>query len=128
MIRTFALVLAMLVAQSAVAEALPSLSMLSLFYRMSKARINDDAKQKALAEVDLALQDAWQAGQMGEARRHLARGLGLTNRGAWTEPDDFGASLVVRGTPHVDPSRPAMYQLGPIFASTLGGPADRSVV
>lgn len=128
MTRTAAFVLATLVAHSAVAEALPSLSMLSLVYRMSKARVEDDSRQKSLAEVDLALQDAWQAGQMGEARRHLARGLALSSRGTWTDSDDFGASLVLRGTSYIDPSRPAMYQLGQIFPSTLRGRADRAVV
>ena len=103
----------------AAAEALPSLSMLNLIYRMSKANASDEAKSQ-LADVDSRLGEARAAGRTGEVRRQLARGMSLATSGTWSDAQDFNASLVVR-TDHsyVDPSRPIMLRLTQIFPSTL---------
>jgi len=103
----------------AAAEALPSLSMLNLIYRMSKANAGE-AAQSQLADVDSRLGAARAAGRTGEVRRQLARGMSLATTGTWSEAQDFAASLVVR-TDHsyVDPGRPILLRLTQIFPSTL---------
>ena len=68
----------------AAAEALPSLSMLNLIYRMSKANAGE-AAQSQLADVDSRLGAARAAGRTGEVRRQLARGISLATTGTWSE-------------------------------------------
>lgn len=113
--------IAILLPQYAAAEALPSLSMLNLIYRMSKARIDSDEALKAqLDDVDAQQMQAWRAGRLGEVRRQLARGMSLANGRGWSDAQDFSASLVVRtDQAFVDPARPVMLRLEQIFPSTL---------
>ena len=111
------LTIALLLPRYAVAEALPSLSMLNLIYRMSKARVESDDELKAqLDDVDTRLMEAWLARRLGEVRRQLARGMSLANGRGWSDAQDFGASLVVRtDQAFIDPARPVMLRLEQIF-------------
>lgn len=111
------------------ADALPSMAMLGLFYRMSKNRVGaEDARQVELSDVDAQLARAYQSGRVGEARRQLARGLALANGDKWGDKPDFNASLVVRtDRSFVDPGAPFVARLGQIFPSTLARPGRMSV-
>jgi len=85
-------IIAGLIPVTVAAEALPSLSMLNLVYRMSKANAADDLKTQ-FDDVDTRLQEARQQGRTGEVRRQLARGMSLANAGKWSDLQDFDASL-----------------------------------
>ncbi len=115
------LIMAVALPQYAAAEALPSLSMLGLIYRMSKARVEtDDALKAQLADVDKQQMAAWRAGRLGEVRRQLARGMSLTSGQGWSDAQDFSASLVVRtDQAFVDPMRPVMLRLEQIYPAKL---------
>lgn len=104
----------------AYADALPSLSMLGLFYSGAKSRISDDALKAKLADVDTKLWAAYRSGRTSEVRRELARGLSLAAGRGWSEEQDFDASLVVRtSNAFVDPTTPLIVRLEQIYPSTL---------
>jgi predicted esterase len=116
-----ALLIAIVAPIPVAAEALPSVTMLNLIYRMSKANAGDDVQQQ-LGDVDARLQAARAAGQAGEVRRQLARGLALATTGAWSEAQEYNASLVLRvDQTYADPTSPVMLRLSQIFPATLPG-------
>ncbi len=105
---------------TAAAEALPSLSMMGLIYRMSKDRVTDEALKQQMEPVDVRLREAYTSGRISEARRAIAEGLSLANGRGWSDQQDFAASLVVRtDEAFVDPSHPVTVRLEQIFPSRL---------
>lgn len=109
------------------AEALPSPTMLSLFYRMGKANAKPEVAEQ-IADVDRQLAAAQAAGQAGEVRRQLARGLNLIRNMEWNENADFDASLVVRADQaFVDATSPVTVRLSQIFPSVLEGRRDLEI-
>ena len=79
------------------AQALPGLSSLRVTYNTRKATANPQGELKAqLDAVDKALTAATRAGDVGEARRQLAKGMALLSGDAWTPALDYRHSLVIR--------------------------------
>jgi len=79
------------------AQALPGLSSLRVTYNTRKATASPQGELKAqLDAVDKELTAAMRAGNAGEARRQLARGLALLAGTAWTPALDYQSSLVIR--------------------------------
>ena len=79
------------------AQALPGLSGLRVTYNTRKATTKPQGELKAqLDEVDKALTAATRAGDAGEARRQLAKGLALLAGSTWTAALDYQNSLVIR--------------------------------
>ena len=109
------------------AEALPSPTMLALFYRMAKANAKPEAAEE-IAAVDAALAEAQAAGRVGEVRRQLARGLTLARQMAWSDQADFDASLVARADEtFADSARGVTVRVSQVFPSTMTGSRDLEV-
>ncbi len=99
------------------AQALPNATSLRVVYNTRKTRVNPQGELKArIDSVDKAINDALGAGQMGELRRQLARGMALLDGQEWTSQLDFQASLVLRSEHTViDASKPWMARVEQIF-------------
>lgn len=81
----------------AYAQALPSLSSLSVRYNTLKTAARAEGELKAqLDDVDKAMAEARRAGNTSEQRRQIARGMALLDTQAWTPQLDYRASLVLR--------------------------------
>ena len=81
----------------AYAQALPNINLLSVRYNSLKTAAKPDGELKTqIDEVDKAVADARRAGDMGEVRRQIAKGLALLNKEAWTPQLDYRNSLVLR--------------------------------
>jgi len=79
------------------AQALPNLSGVRVAYNTRKATTNPQGELKAqIDEVDKEITAATRAGNLGEARRQLARGLALLAGTPWTPAVDYQGSLVIR--------------------------------
>ena len=100
MTKPFALTLMVVLAvwpAAAAAQALPGLGSLRVMYNTRKATAKPDGELKARIDaVDREIAAAVQAGDMGEARRQLARGMALLSGTAWTPALDYQNSLVIR--------------------------------
>ena len=67
------------------AQALPNINSLSVRYNSQKTAAKAEGELKAqLDEVDKAIADARRAGNIGEVRRQIAKGMALLNKDAWT--------------------------------------------
>ncbi|HSP91153.1 MAG TPA: PHB depolymerase family esterase [Vicinamibacterales bacterium] len=101
----------------AAAQALPGLSSLRVAYNTRKATANPQGELKAqLDAVDKALVAATRAGEAGEARRQLAKGMALLAGDAWTPALDYRNSLVIRSERTiVDSSEPYAARLEQIY-------------
>ena len=101
----------------AAAQALPGLSSLRVAYNTRKATANPQGELKAqLDAVDKALTAATRAGDIGEARRQLAKGMALLAGDAWTPALDYRNSLVIRSARTiVDSSEPYAARLEQIY-------------
>ena len=103
------------------AQALPGLSSLRVAYNTRKATTNPQGELKAqLDEVDKALTAATRAGDFGEARRQLAKGMALLAGSAWTAALDYQNSLVIRSQRTiVDSSAPYAARLEQIYRPSI---------
>ena len=103
------------------AQALPGLSSLRVTYNTRKAVANPQGELKAqLDEVDKALTAATRAGDFGEARRQLAKGMALVAGEAWTPARDYQHSLVIRSERTVvDSSAPYAARLEQIYKPAI---------
>jgi len=106
-----------LVPAMAAAQALQSLSSVRVTYNTRKATTNLQGELKAQIDVvDKEITAAMRAGNIGEARRQLARGLALLAGAAWTPALDYQNSLVIRGERTVvDSSAPYAARLEQIY-------------
>lgn len=103
------------------AQALPNASSLRVAYNTRKTRVNPQGELKAkIDSVDKAIEDALRAGETGELRRQIARGLALLDGREWTPQRDFQASLVLRSE-HVviDASKPWRARVEQIFRPAI---------
>ncbi len=79
------------------AQALPNINSLSVRYNAVKAAAKAEGELKTqLDEVDKTIAEARRAGNMGEVRRQIAKGMALLNKEAWTPQLDYRHSLVLR--------------------------------
>jgi len=79
------------------AQALPGLSSLRVTYNTRKAMAKPQGELKEqLDAVDKEIAAAARAGNAGEARRQIAKGLALLAGTPWTPALDFQNSLVIR--------------------------------
>lgn len=103
------------------AQALPSLSSLQVRYSSLKNAAKPEGELKAqLDDVDTALAEARRAGNAGEVRRQLARGMALLDKQAWTPQLDYRASLVLRSERIViDSSMPYALRLEQIYRPAI---------
>lgn len=120
------LILAMLVAAADVfAQALPNINLLVVRYNSLKAEVRPEGELKAqLDEVDMAIAGARRAGNNGELRRQVAKGMALLRKEAWTPALDFRHSLVLRAEKTVvDSSAPLAFRLEQIYRPAADVPA-----
>jgi hypothetical protein len=105
----------------AAAQALPGLSSPRVAYNTRKATANPQGESKArLDAVDKELTAAMRAGNAGEARRQLAKGLGLLAGTAWTPALDYQSPLVIRSRRTIaDSSAPYAARLEQIYRPAL---------
>ena len=103
------------------AQALPGLSSLRVAYNTRKATANPQGELRAqLDAVDKALTAATRAGDIGEARRQLAKGMALLSGDAWTPALDYRSSLVIRsGRTVIDSSEPYAARLEQIYKPAI---------
>ena len=103
------------------AQALPGLSSLRVVYNTRKATANPQGELKAqLDAVDKAIVAATRAGDVGEARRQLAKGMALLAGDAWTPALDYRNSLVIRSERTiVDSSEPYAARLEQIYKPAI---------
>ena len=103
------------------AQALPGLSSLRVAYNTRKATANPQGELKAqLDAVDKALTAATRAGDIGEARRQLAKGMALLSGDAWTPALDYRNSLVIRSARTVvDSAEPYAARLEQIYKPAI---------
>src|SRR5688572_24444248 len=79
------------------AQALPNINSLSVRYNSMKAAAKAEGELKTqLDDVDKTIAEARRAGNMGEVRRQIAKGMTLLNKEAWTPQLDYRHSLVLR--------------------------------
>lgn len=117
-VRVVAFVLAVVCLPSATtAQALPGISGLRVAYNTRKATVNPQGELKAQIDgVDTAIADALKAGNLGEARRSLAKGMTLLAGAPWTPEIDYASSLVLRTERTVvDPASPYALRLEQIY-------------
>ena len=113
--------LAHLPAPPAAAQALPGLSSLRVTYNTRKAMAKPEGELKAqLDAVDKEYAAAARAGDLGEARRQIAKGLALLAGSAWTPALDYQHSLVIRSERTVvDSSEPYVARLEQIYKPAI---------
>ena len=101
----------------AYAQALPSISSLSVRYNSTKTTAKPEGELKAqLDEVDKTIADARRSGNQAEVRRQIAKGMTLLNKEAWTPQLDYRASLALRSERTVvDSSTPYAMRLEQIY-------------
>src|SRR5262249_49625958 len=99
------------------AQALPNINSLSVRYNSLKTAAKATGELKAqLDEVDKAIADARRAGNLGEQRRQMAKGMLLLDKQAWTPQADYRASLALRSERTViDSSVPYAIRLEQIY-------------
>ena len=112
---------AVLWSATAGAQALPGFSSLRVAYNTRKATTKPDGDLKAqLDAVDREMAAAVRAGDMGEARRQLARGMALLSGTPWTAALDYQNSLVIRTERTVvDSSEPYTARLEQIYKPAI---------
>lgn len=114
---------------AALAQALPNVNALRVQYNSRKTAVQPQGELKAQIEaVDTALAEAVRSGQLGEARRQLAKGMALLGGAAWTPALDYQNSLVVRAERVVlDSTAAATVRLEQIYAPAIAlGPNLRA--
>jgi poly(3-hydroxybutyrate) depolymerase len=103
------------------AQALQSISSVRVTYNTRKATTNPQGELKAqIDSVDREIAAAMRAGNTGEVRRQLARGLVLLAGTPWTPALDYENSLVVRSERTiVDPSAPCALRIEQIYRPAI---------
>ena len=103
------------------AQALPNINSLSVRYNSIKTGAKPDGELKVqIDEVDKAIADARRAGNMGEVRRQIAKGLTLLNKEAWTPQLDYRNSLALRSERTViDSSAPYAMRIEQIYRPAI---------
>lgn len=103
------------------AQALPNINSLQVRYNSLKTGAKAEGELKAqLDEVDKAIADARRAGNVGEQRRQLAKGMLLLDKQAWTPQADYRASLALRSERTViDSSVPYAIRLEQIYRPSI---------
>jgi predicted esterase len=103
------------------AQALPSISSLSVRYNSLKTAAKPEGELKAqLDDVDKTISEARRAGNVGEIRRQIARGMALLDKQAWTPQLDYRASLALRSERTVvDSSAPYALRLEQIYRPAI---------
>jgi len=103
------------------AQALPGLSSLRVAYSTRKATTKPEGDLKTQIDaVDKEIAAAVRSGDIGEARRQLARGMALLAGTAWTPALDFQNSLVIRtDRTVVDSSEPYAARLEQIYKPAI---------
>jgi predicted esterase len=117
-----AVVLALLLsAGDALAQALPNINLLVVRYNSQKASAKPEGELKAqLDQVDQLIAEARKAGNNGEVRRQIAKGLTVLRKEAWTPALDFEHSLVLRAERTVvDSTKPLAFRLEQIYRPAL---------
>jgi poly(3-hydroxybutyrate) depolymerase len=102
-------------------QALTSLASVRVAYATRKNTVKPQGELKAQIDaLDAALAEAARLGRNGELRRLYAKGLTLLAGRAWTDADDFAASLVLR-TEHVvaDSTKPYPVRVEQIYAPSI---------
>lgn len=107
----------LLVPAIAFGQALPNINSATVRYNSQKTAAKAEGELKAeLDEVDKAIADARRAGNIGEMRRQLAKGMTLLAKEAWTPALDYRHSLVLRSERTVvDSSAPYAFRLEQIY-------------
>lgn len=115
------LAVAVLVPSLAFAQALPNINSATVRYNSLKNALKAEGELKAqLDEVDKAIAAARTAGNAGELRRQLAKGMTLVARETWTPALDYRHSLVLRSECTViDSSRPYSFRLEQIYRPAI---------
>ena len=103
------------------AQALPNINSLSVRYNAQRTAAKAEGELKAqLDEVDKALADARRAGNAGEQRRQIAKGMALLNKDAWTPALDYRHSLALRSDRTViDSSAPYTFRIEQIYRPSI---------
>jgi hypothetical protein len=98
-------------------QALPGLTSVRVTYNTRKATTNPQGELKAQIDaVDKEIAAAMRAGNVGEVRRQLARGLTLLAGRPWTPALDYQNALVIRSERTVvDSSAPYSARLEQIY-------------
>ncbi|HEX4915363.1 MAG TPA: alpha/beta fold hydrolase [Vicinamibacterales bacterium] len=111
----------LLCAGDALAQALPNINLLVVRYNSQKASAKPEAELKAqLDQVDRLIAEARKAGNNGELRRQIAKGLTLLRKEAWTPALDFEHSLVLRAERTVvDSTTPLTFRLEQIYRPAI---------
>jgi poly(3-hydroxybutyrate) depolymerase len=110
-----------LVPAGARAQALLNISSVRVTYNTRKATTNPQGELKVqIDSVDRELAAAMRAGNIGEARRQLARGLALLAGTPWTPVLDYENSLVVRSERTIiDSSAPCQLRIEQIYQPAI---------
>jgi predicted esterase len=116
-----ALALLLLTPAWTAAQALPNVNTLRVQYNSRKTTVNPQGELKVQIDaIDTALAEAIRLGQLGEARRQLAKGMALLGGMTWTPALDYRTSLVVRADRIVlDSSVPFAVRLEQIYAPAI---------
>jgi predicted esterase len=103
------------------AQALPNINSLSVRYNSLKTAAKAEGELKAqLDDVDKTIAEARRAGNMGEVRRQIAKGLTLLDQGTWTPRLDYRNSLVLRSDRVViDSSVPYALRIEQIYRPSI---------
>jgi len=111
----------LLYAGDALAQALPNINLLVVRYNSQKASAKPEGELKAqLDQVDMLIAEARKAGNNGELRRQIAKGLTLLRKEAWTPALDFEHSLVLRAERTVvDSTAPLAFRLEQIYRPAI---------
>jgi predicted esterase len=119
--RIVVVLLSLFVACDAFAQALPNINLLVVRYNSEKASAKPEGELKAqLDEVDKLIAEARRAGNNGELRRQIAKGMTLLRNEAWTPAIDFRNSLVLRAERTVvDSSAPLAFRLEQIYRPAM---------
>jgi predicted esterase len=115
------LVVALLAPATALAQALPSISSLSVRYNSLKAAAKAEGELKVqLDDVDREIAAARRTGNVAEMRRQIARGMTLLDKQPWTPQLDYRASLALRSERTVvDSSMPYALRLEQIYRPAI---------
>ena len=110
-----------LVPSSAVAQALPNLSISRLGYTVRKRTVNAQGELKTkLDALDAELDQATRLGKNGEVRRLLAKGMTLLAGREWTGELDFSQSLLLRSDRvYVDSLAPYPVRLEQMYSPSI---------
>ncbi len=113
--------LALLLAPAAIPQSLPNLPLARLAYNVRKRTTNLQGELKEKIDAnDKALSEATRAGNIGEVRRLLAKGMVLLSGGTWTDQLDYNSSLVLRSDrAFVDTSKPYAIRLEQIYMPSI---------